>query len=42
MPANRFTAAPTTAFSLGGAIFARNTAVMKPTGTPKTMAPAVP
>ena len=36
------TAEDTTARSLGEAIFARNTAVMKPMGTPRTMAPAVP
>ena len=42
MPASRLTAADTAAFSLGGAIFARNTAVIKPTGTPSRMAPAVP
>ena len=28
--------------SFGGATFARNTAVSSPTGTPMTMAPAVP
>ena len=42
MPASRLTAEETTAFSLDGAILARNTAVMKPMGTPRTMAPAVP
>ena len=42
MPASRLTAEETTAFSFVGAIFARNTAVIKPMGTPRTMAPAVP
>ena len=42
IPASRLTAEDTTAFRRGGAIFARNTAVMNPTGTPSRMAPAVP
>ena len=42
MPASRLTADETADFSPGGAIFARNTAVMNPTGTPSRMAPAVP
>ena len=42
MPANSCTAVRITAASFGGATFARNTAVISPTGTPTTMAPAVP
>ena len=42
MPASRLTAEDTTAFIFGGAAFARNTAVMKPMGTPSRIAPAVP
>ena len=42
MPASRLTAADSTALILGGAAFARYTAVRKPTGTPSTIAPAVP
>ena len=42
MPASRLTAERMTAATFGGAILARNTAVIKPTGTPMTTAPAVP
>ena len=42
MPANSCTAVRITAASFGGATFARNMAVSSPTGTPMTMAPAVP
>ena len=42
MPASRSTAGRTRLARRGGATLARNTAVMKPTGTPRTMAPAVP
>ena len=42
IPASRPTAEPTAAFTLGGATFARYTAVMKPIGTPTAIAPAVP
>ena len=42
MPASRSTAGRTTAATLGGATFAKNTAVIKPMGTPMRMAPAVP
>ena len=42
MPASRLTAVCITSFTRFGASFARYTAVRKPTGTPSTMAPAVP
>ena len=42
MPASRLTADSSTVLSRGGATFARYTAVRKPSGTPSTMAPAVP
>ena len=42
MAASRSTAGRTTAATLGGATFAKNTAVIKPMGTPMRMAPAVP
>ena len=42
MPASRLTADSTTVFNLGGAIFARKTAVRKPIGTPIRIAPPVP
>ena len=42
MPASSSTAVWITAATLGGAILARNTAVIRPTGTPIITAPAVP
>ena len=42
MPASRLTADSTVLFSRGGAALARYTAAKKPTGTPRSMAPAVP
>ena len=42
MPASRSTTTLTAAPILGGATFARNTAIRKPIGTPMTTAPAVP
>ena len=42
MPARRFTAAPTTAFTFLLATFERNTAVKNPIGTPIRIAPPIP
>ena len=42
MPASRSTAVRMTAATLGWASLARKTAVRKPMGTPKNIAPAVP
>ena len=42
MPASSCTAVRITAAALGGASFARKMAVIRPMGTPMTMAPAVP